>query len=368
MAGTLLAAVLPVAASGAMGFHADAFDVRARTGTALVVTHEPVAAPGEVQIVISNAQSAPATSLDGNPLRVLRPAAAVVPVPVMKPLGRPCATIELAAAVTGPAALAADTPPLPPDGAAGARYDLEVVAVEIARREIGRLEIEWRPRSPGTTISLGLVGEPRAEASADPVDRLGRELARQWSKTERRLQLLQRQGNLQVLARERLPGTSGEAARFQASSRLLMPVSNADNTMAIGFEELGVALDVLTTTQKGPLLDIQLRSNVSSVMRDGGIMLEGFRIPVVTTSSNQVAIEMAKGQTLAVTNLFPRGTVNDADLFPVLAEVPVVGRLFESRRFRRGETELLLLITPQAIRPALETEQMVACESSASVP
>ncbi len=34
---------------------------------------------------------------------------------------------------------------------------------------------------------------------------------------------------------------------------------------------------------------------------------------------------------------------------PGLGEIPILGELFKSRQFRRGETELVVLVTPQII-------------------
>ena len=35
--------------------------------------------------------------------------------------------------------------------------------------------------------------------------------------------------------------------------------------------------------------------------------------------------------------------------FPAWARCPILGELFKSRQFRRGETELVVLVTPQII-------------------
>jgi pilus assembly protein CpaC len=243
--------------------------------------------------------------------------------------------------------------------------EFEVIAIEIARREIGRLEINWRDKEPRTPMALGLAasvaesyGRERAAAAVVPA---ARELRRAQSKIERRLQHLERQGNLRTLARRYLHAGDGEPARFDASGNILMPVTRADGTMSVAFEALGVAVELVPHGLGRQPIALELRTEVSSPTRHGAIHLEGFSVPVVTTSRGRAEVLMSGGQTLAVTNLFTPETANNADLFPMLGELPIVGELFQSRRFQRGETELVLLITPELIETTAGPDLVVAC-------
>jgi len=50
--------------------------------------------------------------------------------------------------------------------------------------------------------------------------------------------------------------------------------------------------------------------------------------------------------------LFQRQMMPDVALkFPVLGDLPVLGALFQSERYRRNETELVILITPYLVKP-----------------
>ena len=39
------------------------------------------------------------------------------------------------------------------------------------------------------------------------------------------------------------------------------------------------------------------------------------------------------------------------DLWPCLGDLPILGALFRSARYRRDETELVILITPMLVKP-----------------
>ncbi len=42
------------------------------------------------------------------------------------------------------------------------------------------------------------------------------------------------------------------------------------------------------------------------------------------------------------------------DKFPGLGDLPVLGNLFSSEHFQRGETELVIIVTPYLVRPTVD--------------
>ena len=50
--------------------------------------------------------------------------------------------------------------------------------------------------------------------------------------------------------------------------------------------------------------------------------------------------------------LFQRGYENQLQQFPVLGDIPILGTLFRSARWKRSETELVIIVTPRVATPA----------------
>ena len=66
----------------------------------------------------------------------------------------------------------------------------------------------------------------------------------------------------------------------------------------------------------------------------------------------QTIVELADGESFAIAGLI-QNTVDSTSLqTPWLADVPVIGALFRSNRFRENETELVIIITPRLVHPA----------------
>ncbi len=63
-------------------------------------------------------------------------------------------------------------------------------------------------------------------------------------------------------------------------------------------------------------------------------------------------MELGSGQSFAIAGLLQNDVNHDIHKFPFLADVPVLGNLFKSDRFRRNESELVIIVTPYVVRPS----------------
>jgi hypothetical protein len=90
---------------------------------------------------------------------------------------------------------------------------------------------------------------------------------------------------------------------------------------------------------------------VSTLDFPNGILLQGFRIPALATRRAETEVELRDGQSFAVAGLLNNLSQDDANEIPGLARLPIIGHLFKSKSERAEQTELLVLITPQLVRP-----------------
>ncbi len=164
---------------------------------------------------------------------------------------------------------------------------------------------------------------------------------------------LQREGIVNVLAEPNLTSVNGEPANFLAGGEIpiLVPGGAGGDTVTIDYKPFGVSLDFIPTLLPGERINLRVRPEVSSISQAGAVVLDGFSVPAFTVRRAETTIELASGQTFAIAGLFQRDLATDTDKFPVLGDVPVLGQLFRSQRFKRYETELVILITPYLVKP-----------------
>ena len=61
-------------------------------------------------------------------------------------------------------------------------------------------------------------------------------------------------------------------------------------------------------------------------------------------------VEMKEGESLVIGGLLDRRILKDLTKFPLLGDIPILGTLFRSTRFRNQETELVFVITPRIVK------------------
>ena len=62
-------------------------------------------------------------------------------------------------------------------------------------------------------------------------------------------------------------------------------------------------------------------------------------------------MELGDGQTMGIAGLVNESLREVVSDFPGLGQVPVLGPLFRSQDFQKGESELVILVTPRLAKP-----------------
>jgi pilus assembly protein CpaC len=168
---------------------------------------------------------------------------------------------------------------------------------------------------------------------------------------------LQSKGYFQSLAEPNLIAYNGQEASFLAGGEFPVPVvQGLTNAVTIVWKEFGVRLK-FTPTIAGDTIRLKVEPEVSSLDFTNGITLQGFRIPSLITRRAQTDVELRDGQSFAIAGLLHNTTQENGSGIPWLSSIPIVGNLFKSKADQKEQTELMVLITPQLVRP-LEPDEV----------
>ncbi len=172
------------------------------------------------------------------------------------------------------------------------------------------------------------------------------------------LDALAQENLLTTLAEPNLTATNGQPAAFLAGGEFPVPVaSNTTNgfpTTTIEFKPFGVGLDVTPTIIDSEHLVLKIRSQVSELSTEGAIALPGSEtlIPALTVRRTETTVELGSGQSFVLGGLLQDRVLQNISKIPWLGDIPVLGQLFRSERFKRNETELVIIVTPYLVKPA----------------
>lgn len=166
---------------------------------------------------------------------------------------------------------------------------------------------------------------------------------------------LQSRGAIRDLAEPNLIAMHGHKASFLAGGEFPIPIVQSVNTgqsaITIQFKEFGVKLDFTPTIIDENHIRLELAPEVSSLDYGSGVTIRELVIPGLRVRRAKTVLELRDGQSFALAGLIDNTEQVNLSKVPLLADIPILGQLFKSRRFQRNETELLFLATVKLVEP-----------------
>ncbi len=169
-------------------------------------------------------------------------------------------------------------------------------------------------------------------------------------------------GLAKILAEPTLVTQSGHEAQFLSGGEFPIPVPRGLEGTTIEFKEFGVGIKFLPFVLDSGRISIKLGITVSELVSDNSVIVSSdgvsstFLIPSLTKRSAQSTVELADGQTIGIAGLINENVREVVTKFPGLGNIPLLGALFRSQEFRKGETELLILVTPHLAKPLMPAD------------
>ncbi len=165
------------------------------------------------------------------------------------------------------------------------------------------------------------------------------------------LDLAEADGLVTTLAEPNLTALSGETASFLAGGEFPIPLSQSLGSITVEYKQYGVGLAFTPIVLADGRISMRVRPEVSELSNEGSIRLNGFNVPALTTRRAETTVELGSGQSFMIAGLLRNSTNTDISKAPFLGDLPILGALFRSTRFRRAETELVIIVTPYLVRP-----------------
>ena len=166
---------------------------------------------------------------------------------------------------------------------------------------------------------------------------------------------LKGRGLFESLAEPNLVTQDGKEASFLAGGEYPYPVvqgggAGTGQSVTIVFKEFGVRLRFTPTITGGGFIHLKVAPEVSSLDFGNAVVLEGFRVPALSTRRTETEVELRDGQTFAIAGLLDRNMNETLRRVPGIGDIPILGYLFRSQAYQKNNTELVVMITPHILR------------------
>ena len=168
------------------------------------------------------------------------------------------------------------------------------------------------------------------------------------------IQALQSKNLLQLLAEPNVMAINGKQASFLAGGEFPYPQiqpSAGAASITIAFKEYGIRLSFLPTITPRGTIRLQVAPEVSSLDYTNAITISGVTVPGMATRRVQTEVELDSGQSFVIAGLLNNQVTENFSKVPGIGSIPVLGNLFKSRSYTKSNSELLVIITPEIVRP-----------------
>lgn len=234
------------------------------------------------------------------------------------------------------------------------QVNIRVRFAEVSRNQLMSYGITWDAFVNAGAFSFGFIstGANGGDAAPGASSAAGIGAAFNGNRVDILLEALKANGILTILAEPNITAVTGETASFLAGGEIPIPIPVTKDQIGIEYKQFGVSLLFTPTLLPNGRISMRVRPEVSSLSTNGMVNIANLQVPALQVRRADTTVEVGSGQTFAIAGLFQRNTSQEIDKVPVVADIPVLGELFKSKRFQRNETELVILITPYLVSPS----------------
>jgi pilus assembly protein CpaC len=170
------------------------------------------------------------------------------------------------------------------------------------------------------------------------------------------LRALEQKGLAKSLARPNLIAASGADASFLVGGEFPYPSVQGGSggsgaSVTIQFKPFGVRLNFTPTLNDLGSINLKIEPEVSALDFTNSVTISGFTMPSLTTRRARTIVDLKPGQSMAIGGLLQTEDRKTLTKFPILGDIPVLGALFRSTKFIRNETDLIIFVTPEIVKP-----------------
>jgi len=176
------------------------------------------------------------------------------------------------------------------------------------------------------------------------------------------LTALETKGLVRELAEPDLIALSGDTASFLVGGEIPVPTIGATSagftTPTITYEPFGVQLTFTPTVLANGVINLRLAPSISELDFANAVTISGTTVPAFTKREARTTVELRDGQSFAIAGLLQ--TVNKSTIaqLPWIGSVPVLGALFSSKSYQQNETDLVIIVTPHLVSPAVPGQRL----------
>jgi pilus assembly protein CpaC len=183
------------------------------------------------------------------------------------------------------------------------------------------------------------------------------------------LDAAQQRGLAKILAEPTLTTLTGQEAQFLSGGSFPIPVPEQNGVIGITYKDFGVKLVFEPLVLDSGRINLKLNISVSQLVQANSLVVTPitssgvFAVPALSERRASSVVELSDGQSIGIAGLMSEDMRNAVTKFPGLGDIPILGQLFRSSNFQKGQTELVILVTPKLAKPVQPSDIRLPTDS-----
>ena len=148
----------------------------------------------------------------------------------------------------------------------------------------------------------------------------------------------------------------GAEGSILVGGEIPVPVAQTNNgsagaTVTVEYKPYGVRLHVQPAIVEAGTIELTTTPEVSDLDYGNGVSFNGLAIPALTVRRATSTLQMRDGETLVIGGLYSSAAQRQVERIPLLSQIPILGEFFKYTSTRKSESELLILLSVEIVRP-----------------
>ncbi len=156
------------------------------------------------------------------------------------------------------------------------------------------------------------------------------------------LRILEQRGEATVLANPKIATVSGQEASIFVGDRVPIVEQTEDGPRLVEYIQAGIDLSVTPRISQDGYITINVRPEVSTFVTRGGF-------PEIRTREAETTVRVKNGQPIMIGGLLQEEELERLRRIPILADLPVLGNLFQWRNIDHRKTEMNIFLIPRIV-------------------
>jgi Flp pilus assembly secretin CpaC len=163
------------------------------------------------------------------------------------------------------------------------------------------------------------------------------------------LNLMMQEGHAKVLSSPDLVTSPGTKATFLVGGSIPVVTSTGLGAINVQYQPYGVQLNVTPTVRGNGSVEAVIAPEISALDYANAVVVSGFTIPALTVSQLTTDVITRPGESILMGGLVSRIEKRTVSKIPILAEIPILGKLFTSTSYQNQQSDVVFVMTPEIL-------------------